>query len=507
MKQARKQAAQRQRRIIYNNDGNDIGGHPDGPDIGGGPEKFLAARLRQAVNTQVDTVFYCTGVTTLFIHLAQVGERMADFPEDIGPRDNIRALAEAGYDTLGLATDFCHQNDIECFFSLRMNDIHDSFTDWQLCAWKREHPEYMFGKRPDLDEYPPTDFRKYWSALDYEIPEVRDYIFRILEEVCQRYDVDGIELDWMRHPKFFRPTTDGNPATAEQVEMMNDLVRRIRVMTEQVAQRRGRPILISSRIALSVECSLDLGLDIETWLREDLVDMVTVGGGYACLAMAPQVREMVQFIHNYDVPVYACISASEMEREHGTVETWRGAAMNAWEAGADGIYTFNLFPRTPDERFSQMGSPETLKGLDKLYGVDYMDVPNYASYQQAGIFAPDRLPVALPASESVTVKLPVGEDIVANAPTGKTTDACLRLRVSKIASGDEINVWLNGEVLGTANPVEALSPEPSDVWLELQLEASLVRVGTNLVQIKLSSQRSGQQQCVLSALDLAVQYQ
>ena len=136
-----------------------------------------------------------------------------------------------------------------------------------------------------------------------------------------------------------------------------------------------------------------------------------------------------------------------------------------------------------------------------------MDVPNYASYQQAGIFAPDRLPVALPASESVMVKLPVGEDIVANAPTGKTTDARLRLGVSKLASGDEINVWLNGEVLGAASPVEALTVEPADVWLELQLDASLVRVGINLVQIKLSSQQSSQQQFILSALDLAVQYQ
>jgi len=112
---------------------------------------------------------------------------------------------------------------------------------------------------------------------------VRDYIFRILEEVCQRYDVDGIELDWMRHPKFFRPTTDGNPATPEQVEMMNDLVRRIRAMTERVAEQRGRPLLVATRVTLNVEHSLDLGLDLKTWLEEDLVDIVTVGGGYACL--------------------------------------------------------------------------------------------------------------------------------------------------------------------------------------------------------------------------------
>ena len=419
----------------------------------------------------------------------------------------MRALAEVGYDTLGLATDFCHQNDIECFFSLRMNDIHDSFTDWLLCAWKREHPEYMFGKPEDWSKSAPRDFHRYWSALDFEVPEVRDYIFRILEDVCQRYDVDGIELDWMRHPKFFRPTTDEEPATPEQVEMMNDLVRRIRVMTERVGQRRGRPLLVSCRIALSVGCSLDLGLDIETWLREDLVDMVTVGGGYACLSMAPQVREMAELIHSYGVPVHACISGSEMEREHGTVEAWRGAAMNVWRAGFDGVYTFNFFPSAPAERFSQMGSPETLKGLDKLYGVDCMDVANYAGYQRAGIYAPDRLPLTLVAGGTVTAKLPVGEDIVANAPAGKSTDTCLRLRVSTLAQGDKVSVRINGEALGAATPVEPLSAEPAPAWLELDLDPDLVQPGENLIEVQLVTPRAVAESAVLDRLDLVVRYQ
>ena len=116
------------------------------------------------------------------------------------------------------------------------------------------------------------------------------------------------------------------------------------------------------------------------------------------------------------------------------------------------------------------------------------------------------MPVALPASESVTVKLPVGEDIVANAPTGKTTDARLRLRVSKLASGDEIKVWLDGEVLGAASPVDALSPEPSDAWLELDLDPHLVQPGENLVEVQLSTPRAVAESSVLDRLDLIVRY-
>jgi len=197
MMQARKQAAQRPRRIIWNNDCDDIGWF----GAEGRPEQFLAGRFQQVADTQVDTIFDCTGVTTLFTHQTHVAEMFGQFlpagvtsPRVVKWSDNIHALGNAGYDTLELGIKFCRQNDIEYFWSLRMNDIHDSFMDEELSRWKREHPEYMFGKRSDYDEYPSADFRKWWSALDYEIPEVRDYIFRILEEVCQRYDVDGIEL-------------------------------------------------------------------------------------------------------------------------------------------------------------------------------------------------------------------------------------------------------------------------------------------------------------------------
>ena len=99
---------------------------------------------------------------------------------------------------------------------------------------------------------------------------------------------------------------------------------------------------------------------------------------------------MAALAHQHDVPVYACISTSGMRGElssdelssselasletwqtrGGAVKSWRGAAMNIWHAGADGVYVFNFFPDRPDERFSQLGSPETLKGLDKIYAVD-----------------------------------------------------------------------------------------------------------------------------------------
>jgi uncharacterized lipoprotein YddW (UPF0748 family) len=59
-------------------------------------------------------------------------------------------------------------------------------------------------------DYPATDPRRWeWAALNFELPEVRTYLLRILEEVAGNYDLDGIEIDYLRAPLFFAtPTLD-----------------------------------------------------------------------------------------------------------------------------------------------------------------------------------------------------------------------------------------------------------------------------------------------------------
>jgi len=185
----------RTRRIIYNNDSCDV-------MVAGAntPDGFLAVRMKPTLDTQVDSVFYCTGATTMFTHRANVGETYGKYVTDKSEamarfaRDNLKALAQAGADPLELAVKFCHDNDQEVFFTHRINDIHDSFLDWELTTWKREHPEYLMGTPADREKYPNTDPRNRWTALDFEIQEVRDYLIAIIDDVLARYDVDGIEI-------------------------------------------------------------------------------------------------------------------------------------------------------------------------------------------------------------------------------------------------------------------------------------------------------------------------
>jgi hypothetical protein len=316
-------------------------------------------------------------------------------------------------------------------------------------------------------------------------------------------------MDYFRGPRYFRETNEDLPATPEHVAMMTDFMRKARVLADTVAATRGRPFLVSCRVPLSVERCLAIGLDVPAWLEEGLVDILVFGGDLGPMAMAPQLRTMTELAHKYDVPAVANLCGSGLQPAHTyyTKEAWWGAAANAWRVGIDGVYTFNLFPSEPDERYSRLGSPETLKGLDKIYAIDPIEPRDFCGFDRAGLVVPDRLPIALTPNETVTAKLPVGEDVAANAPEGKTASLCLRIRVSAAGAGDQVHVTLNGADLGAATPVEALSAEPAAAWFQVTPPLQGIRCGENAVGVHFATARTSDKPIVMDRLELLLNYQ
>ncbi len=507
MREARKKAAWQQRRIMYNDDGCHVRPYTS-------PEEFIALRLGQIAGTQVDTISYCTGGGGLFWgHQPEVGELVGEFVTEKDGQyvkdicSSLSALKEQGTDPLAVAVDFGHTNGMEVFWSYRMNNIEDSFAAWSHPRWKRDAPEYLLGKPADYEAYPMTDPRKWWSALNFAVPEVREHMLRIFEDVFARYDIDGIDMDWFRHPRFFPETTEERPVTPEHIGMMNDFVRKVRALSEKAGEARGRPLLISCRVPLSVERCLAIGLDVPTWLEEGLVDLLVFGGDLGPMAMAPQLKAMVDLAHKHDVPALANIGGSGLQPACGyhTEEAWWAAATNAWHAGVDGIYTFNLFPTAPKTQYSRIGSPDTLKGLDKLYAIDPIQPRDFWGFNRSALVVPDRLPLTLHPERAVVAKLPVGENIAANAPAGKTPHALLRLRFPAV-EGEELRITLNGEDVGTAVPAAPLGNEPAPAWFELDVQPSDLRTGMNLVGVGLVTQRTAAEPILMDRLELVVQY-
>jgi hypothetical protein len=507
LKKLRKQAANRPRRIVYNDDGC------HGPSRNT-PQELLACRVRQVTDTQVDTICYCTGGGGLFwAHQPNVGEVLgASVEEGHAPyvkqmRDGLIAMKKQGTDPLAVVVEHGHKHEMEVFWSYRMNNPECSFVSWALSKRKRNNPQYIMGVQADWKKYPPTDPKAWWSLSDFERAEVREYIVRIFEDVCQRYDIDGVELDFIRHPLFFRPNLEGKPVEPRHIEMMTEMLRRIRAVTERESIKRGRPILVTIRAPLSVKSCLDIGLDMGAYLEEDLVDILIAGQDYIQMAVASSLQDMVDLGHSYQVPVYALlVPPKPYDRYRHDNRAWWAAAMNRFYWGADGIYLFNLFPTGPDERFNQLGSVETLKGRDKVYAIDNPAQEDVLGTFRLVMVGTNRLPITLAPNDCVTAKLPVGEDIVANTPTGKTVSTLLRLQIAGLVQGDEITITYNEHPVKTSGPVEPLSTEPSSAWFHIETDPKLAKAGYNLIDLYLDTTRSAENRVVLDALDLVVSY-
>ncbi len=494
LRKRRELAAHRRRRVIFNNDGNTIMYRLGDDDIS--REALLADRTTPLLGTHVDSIFYCTsaglGMST---HMSEVSEPFIS-REGVFEANQTRAFHEAGLDPLEIMVDFCRANEIEVFWSMRMNDIHDSYPLWHMLGsqFKKDNPQLLFGS---LAEPPAFGF---WSGAAYDEAEVREKAFRMQEDVCKRYDVDGIEMDWMRHPPHFRCNADGEDCTQAERDVMTDFHRRIREMTEQIGLERGRPILVAVRIPASVSCCEAIGLDVTRWLEEGLVDLLIPGEW----ELAPW-DGLVALGHRHGVPVYPCLSWSGSKRREGPPGTqdglptrhFRSRVMNVWHSGADGVYTFNYFDlvanrpgmrgqkrRKDDPESSgwrEMGDPDFLTRLDKDYLPDGhfrfligREVRDLLRFLELPTALDPEIPQKLEPTRPFTVKMTIGEDPSAHGPESRP-EVTLSVQAEGMTTADGVEVRLNDRDVSGAS----LNGE----WVSYGIEPERIRKGANTVRV------------------------
>ncbi len=236
---------------------------------------------------------------------------------------------DKGVEPFSLALKYTRENGMSPWFSVRMNEFH--YLKWPVaCAtfWM-EHPEYR------LAENQPFDFKH---------PEVRQYYIDYVTELCENWDIDGIELDMIRH---FQPG-----ATDEDRAAVTDCVRRIRQSMKAISARKGKDIKLSARVYSLPETALNHWCDPIAWIQEGLMDGLTLSNFHMpCDFDIPfaRWRKEIGFEDGYFLQGGGdggnfCSPWNNPYTRAITVDTamMRGFAESAWGNGADGIYVFNL---------------------------------------------------------------------------------------------------------------------------------------------------------------------
>lgn len=372
----------RPHRFIYNSDANHMYYYKKPP--------MTVADLQEYVDEVVGT-----GVTTFFASpnwgmpmaypsevTEMIGsqlspEQLADF-RTIGREKeksverafaNFYALYDSGHDPFGVMIDRAKEKNLEVFVSHRPNEVHDVQNPDSLVVTKfwRDHPEWRVGTIGDpisptiveivggRKDYRVNPIVAKWfpGALNFAIPEVRVQRLAELRECCERYPIDGLDIDFQRFPIYF-PQDEGH----EHTDTMTAWVRDVRAMTGEVGQQRGRPLLLSARVLARPRQNLAMGLDPVTWAEEGLIDFITVAHFLRNDFTLPiqEYRDLLPA----DLPVYASI---EVER---TDDDFRRIARELYADGADGLMMFNYFSsRGRDEEpnfelFKELSDPALL---------------------------------------------------------------------------------------------------------------------------------------------------
>jgi hypothetical protein len=270
---------------------------------------------------------------------------------------------------------------------------------------------------------------------------------------------------------------------------MTDLLKRIRTMADRVGQQRGRPILIAVRAPDSVEYSRAIGLDIEKWMADDLLDLYIAAGTY----QLNDWNYSVALARKHGVKIYSSLDDSHVKDPGGrerrmTSFSYRGQAANAWAAGVDGIYLYNFFIpfKSDSSLLREIGSPDTLANLDKDYlpairGVIRSSGGNlpYNEYIHAETLNPGN-PKTIVSGGPTTTRINLAETL----QQLQAAEFTVKLQFSNPLRPDDVAVRINNKPIG--------SLQAHDRWLQGLVANGALRSGENRLEVGLMNQNPGQ---------------
>ena len=408
-----------------------------------------------------------------------------------------------------------------CFFRFQVNDIHDCYLRAEFPTFKVEHPDWLLGNGeidPSADSHTikatqqnEIYFPEFATALNFTVSEIRELKLQIIEDVFEKYDFDGIELDMMRFPPFF-------PAFLEyrNAFVLTDFLRTVRQRLDERGEQRGRPIKVAVRVGENLlACRLD-GFDIATWVDEELMDLLIVGD--SAFPRGRDIRDFKKLVQGKSVHVYACngcIQQTYRNLQGETTEVHRGMVANYWQAGTDGIYTFNWFPggHVGDNAdvlsyqiplLKEIVDPKMLTSKDKTFPVDGSEYgpgtqrhhpsrPRFHNWMFASL--PIELYPVWNTNSFTVLPVDVADDLSgANASIVKSFD--LWAQFKNLVTGDVIDFQINGQ------PLEPMpEPEAGNV-VKFNLNPDQLKVGLRLHQR--GAEATGN--IILAAVEIHVNY-
>ena len=366
--------------------------------------------IDQYTNTQITDIMFCvfaqTSDTPTKIMTTRMEKNVQKIENGVAVdyTESYHGLYDLyenrGIDIFAKWFDRCREVGINPWISVRMNDCHDPDKTTSLLRghlfYEAVTNGWTIGK----------EFGYYRYCFDYSINEIRERMLAYVQEQLLRYDVYGVELDFMREIYCF-----DYPNCPDKVEIMNDFMLKINTIVDRAEEKWGHDIKIAVRLMRDLDQNLVFGFDALTWTKEKLVDVITVTPRWETCDSAMPIADWVKRCDGVDI--WAGIETLNNDSRHNDyavlgADGARALAVQYFSAGADKFYVFNYYgdPAVKNKRnrevYNTCGSLQTALAGTRKHIVTYQDmVPKgYDRYKP--------LPMSAQPSEKQTLKVDTG---------------------------------------------------------------------------------------------------
>jgi hypothetical protein len=256
---------------------------------------------------------------------------------------NVQHLVEIGADPPAVVAAECHRRGMRMVARFGPGLARFSEEDFRLGSgvyynkFAQSHPEFTIQKvNPQTAGWGV----KPGMHLDYTHSEVREWLLRPMQEVAERYDVDGLDL-FFRGGAYFESDEAVNKAP-----IMTEFIAAVRKILDQAARKRGRErLMLCVAVPDRLRWATLLGLDVDAWIKKRLVDIVMPCRVHGLDFEAP-VEEFVASCNGTPCRVLPTLQPGIPPHQFPYTLPQLRAAVDNWDrAGAEGFSTFNFHHR------------------------------------------------------------------------------------------------------------------------------------------------------------------
>jgi hypothetical protein len=495
-------------RILYSNDATNVLSCTSPWHAKGAPFRpsMLEASIDEVAGTGVDAHFLQPGLGWVPLWPSKVYPveehyRWLKETYGLGP-DSLGRFVLNGGDLVKIFVDRCRLRGQAPFISFRLNDVHHkdqaflkpgekiaSAAAMSLTRFYIEHPEYRIG----ADTKAAAQIVQNWA-----IPEVRAHKFAFLRELAGNYDLDGLELDFLRFYSLFpldRTTSE------QRGGIMTDFIREVRALLDRTA-REGRRRWLCVRVPCWLKGHDPLGIDLPAMVRAG-VDMVNVSASYFTQQRSDfaAIRKSVPGAAVYDELCHTTWTGPKLGPggdtsafRRTTAEQYQTSAHLAYAGGGDGVSLFNFayyrehggagrgpFGEPPFEVIKHLADREWLANQPQHYFL----APGWNNPFTRPAYLPRKLQPGKQTAFAFDLAPPSG---------GWKKDARLWVQTSEPLIGRRFEVRFNDAALVASDDVAEPFPNPyrpmlgtPETLAAWTVPATLLRAGKNRVEVALTA--------------------